>query len=97
MSDLINKPEHYNQVGFECIDIMRMVFSGDDRLFIGFLLGNAFKYIWRHKSKNGAEDLDKAEWYLNKIQSIDDFEAYQDVEVNYYFLRGALEKARGEE
>ena len=97
MSDLINKPEHYNQVGFECIDMMRMAFSGDDRLFIGFLLGNAFKYIWRHKSKNGAEDLDKAEWYLNKIQSIDDFEAYQDVEVNYYFLRGALEKARGEE
>ena len=96
MSDLINKPEHYNQVGFECIDIMRMVFSGDDRLFIGFLLGNAFKYIWRHKAKNGTEDLDKAEWYLNYAEKCIDSMTISGQHI-YHFLKKSLKKARGEE
>lgn len=96
MSDLINKPDHYNQVGFECIDIMRMVFSGDDRLFIGFLLGNAFKYIWRYKAKNGAEDLNKAEWYLNRAEKCIGSMTTSG-QLIYRFLCNALEKARGEE
>lgn len=96
MSDLINRPEHYNQVGFECIDMMRMTFSGDDRLFIGFLLGNAFKYIWRHKAKNGAEDLDKAEWYLDYAEKCIS-SMTTNGQLIYRFLSNSLEKARGEE
>lgn len=96
MSDLINKPEHYNQVGFECIDMMRMAFSGEERFFTGFLLGNAFKYIWRHKSKNGAEDLDKAEWYL-KYAEKHASNPSTDGQYIYQCLHKALKKARGEE
>lgn len=94
MSDLINKPEHYNQVGFECLDVMKAVF--DKELFNGFLLGNAFKYIWRYKAKNGAEDLEKAEWYLNQINSLT-LESSNHLRDQYIFLRDALRKAKGEE
>jgi hypothetical protein len=27
---------------------------------------NAFKYIWRHKNKNGTEDIEKARYYVDK-------------------------------
>lgn len=62
--DMVNHPPHYNS-GFaecqcgrriECIDITRNM---------GFCLGNAVKYIWRHADKNGLEDIKKAAWYLN--------------------------------
>ncbi len=29
--------------------------------------GNAIKYLWRWKKKNGAEDLRKAVWYVNRL------------------------------
>ena len=92
MSDLINRPEHYNQVGFECIDVMEAIFENDD-FFYGFLLGNAFKYIWRHKAKNGTEDLDKAECYL-KIVEKRISKLSVDIQVIYRFLNKSLEKAR---
>lgn len=31
-----------------------------------FCICNAFKYLYRHKRKNGVEDIKKAIWYLNK-------------------------------
>ena len=27
---------------------------------------NALKYIYRHRNKNGVEDIKKADWYLKK-------------------------------
>lgn len=35
---------------------------------IGFLEGNAIKYIARHKQKNGIEDINKAIHYLEKLK-----------------------------
>jgi hypothetical protein len=35
---------------------------------IGFLEGNAIKYITRHKEKNGVQDIDKAIHYLMKLK-----------------------------
>ena len=32
-----------------------------------FCLCNAFKYLWRHRNKNGVEDLKKCRWYLNRL------------------------------
>ena len=32
---------------------------------LDYCLLNAFKYVWRYKNKNGLEDLQKAEWYVN--------------------------------
>ena len=56
MKDSIN-PQHYKSQPVECIEFTK---------HMSFLLGNAFKYVWRYKDKNGKEDLKKAEWYLKK-------------------------------
>lgn len=56
MTDNIN-PSHYRQHAHECIEFTQ---------YLNFNLGNAFKYIWRHKEKNGREDLEKAIWYLER-------------------------------
>lgn len=62
--DVVNHPPHYNSSAancqrcgneIECIDVTR---------HMNFNLGNVIKYIWRHDSKNGVEDLMKAAWYL---------------------------------
>ena len=36
--------------------------------FLGYLKGNAQKYIWRYRNKNGLEDLKKAQIYLGWLQ-----------------------------
>ena len=92
----VNSPEHYNQVGFECIDMMDLLFKENDNLIVGFLLGNAFKYIWRHKAKNGDEDLYKAEWYLNRVEELI-VKFPSSIGDIHSFLKGSLKKARGEE
>lgn len=70
ISDPVNSPKHYNtDVGFECIDVIRLTLTKEQ--FRGFLLGNAIKYIWRHKLKGkSVEDLQKAEWYLHRSVEI---------------------------
>lgn len=61
--DNVRHPSHYaDHCSVECIDIIRLVL-GDDG-FRAFCLGNALKYLWRHKFKNGEEDLEKGNVYL---------------------------------
>ena len=36
-------------------------------MFIGFMTGNIFKYLTRWQQKNGVEDLEKAQVYLNRL------------------------------
>lgn len=62
--DNIN-PDHYkSSTSLECIEAMEVIFGSE--AVIDFCLCNAWKYIWRWKNKNGEEDLDKAEWYVNE-------------------------------
>lgn len=35
--------------------------------FRGFCKGNIFKYVTRYQQKNGVEDLEKAQTYLNRL------------------------------
>ena len=49
----------------ECIDVMEIAFGSE--AVAHFCLLNAFKYVWRHKHKNGLEDLEKAVWYLDRF------------------------------
>lgn len=66
MADNVNHPQHYEKsCSLECIDVMEATFGKE--YLMHFCLLNAFKYLWRHKNKNGAEDLEKARWYLEKI------------------------------
>ena len=59
--DVVNHPSHYTShpSGLECYDITR---------HLDFTTGNAVKYLWRSSLKGKAlEDLEKAEWYINRI------------------------------
>lgn len=63
--DPVNRPAHYTSGGIECIDAMQAAFGVE--AVKDFCLCNAFKYLWRHRNKNGVEDLKKARWYLNRM------------------------------
>ncbi len=62
--DNVNHPKHYETGKFECIDVM-VETQGVDAVK-DFCICNAFKYLYRHKNKNGVEDIKKANWYLKK-------------------------------
>lgn len=51
---------HYSKMAIEPVDFIT-------KNNIGFLEGNAIKYICRHESKNGVEDIEKAIHYLEMI------------------------------
>jgi hypothetical protein len=59
--DIVQRPQHYNDhpSGVECIEIAE---------YMGFNLGNAFKYLWRAglKNEDARQDLDKGLWYLRR-------------------------------
>ena len=74
--DLVNHPSHYETGKFECIDVMEEALGRD--VVKGFCIGNAFKYLYRAKRKNGLEDLKKAQWYLNKVISMEDADNMKD-------------------
>lgn len=68
MSDNVNHPSHYTGK-FECIDVM--VETQGAEATKNFCVCNALKYIYRHRRKNGLEDIEKAIWYLNKAVELD--------------------------
>ncbi len=51
---------HYRKATIQCWDYV--LANG-----LGFLEGNIIKYVTRHKTKNGLEDLKKALHYLQKL------------------------------
>ena len=65
-NDEVNNPVHYTSGGIECIDALKA--SMGDVQFKGFLKGNIIKYLWRYELKNNpVQDLEKAQWYLNRL------------------------------
>lgn len=67
MAEAVNHPAHYQAGGLEVIDIIELW-----GLDANFNLGNALKYILRHKAKGRpAEDLAKAQWYLKRSAEAD--------------------------
>ena len=62
--DNVNHPSHYTTGKAESIDIMIDTQGVED--VKAFCVCNAMKYLYRHKNKNGREDIAKAVWYLNK-------------------------------
>lgn len=61
---MVNHPSHYESGKFECIDVM-LETQGVEAV-MGFCVCNAFKYLYRHRRKNGVEDIKKARWYIDK-------------------------------
>ena len=66
--DKVNHPTHYTNGGMECIDEMILVFGKQFTAY--FCLGNVWKYRYRALSKNGQEDIDKANWYMKKYKEL---------------------------
>ena len=68
-SDMVNGPSHYKTGKIECIEAMEAMLTPEE--FIGYLRGNAFKYMWRFRNKGKAyEDLQKSQWYVNRLVSL---------------------------
>lgn len=61
--DNVNNPKHYNVGKIECIDVMHNSFGTESVKHT--CLCNAIKYFYRHRNKNGIEDIKKAHWYLS--------------------------------
>jgi hypothetical protein len=64
--DPVEKPLHYTEGAIECIAAIETVIA-DLNGVEAYLTGQAMKYLWRWKWKNGKEDLEKARWYLNRL------------------------------
>ena len=70
MHDPIN-PSHYRQGEIQTIDYILQIarlYPGDQ----AYLVGNILKYLSRSTLKNGREDIEKAHWYMCKLEEITD-------------------------
>ena len=67
-ADVVNHPSHYETGKFECFDVMVEALGVET--VKGFCIGNAFKYLYRHKRKNGDEDIKKAAWYIDRYLTL---------------------------
>ena len=66
-TDMVNHPKHYmSKTGLETIDVIE-AFTDELHGIEATDTGNIIKYICRWKSKNGVEDLKKAQWYLGHL------------------------------
>jgi len=68
-NDNVNKPSHYTQGKVECIDAIDSATMGLVGI-VAVCVANVIKYIWRFSRKNGIEDLDKCDNYLQKLRLI---------------------------
>ena len=69
-NDPVAHPAHYqSEDGIEAIDVIK-AFVPDPH---SYYMGNVLKYVMRHLQKNGKQDLEKAQWYLNEM--IEEYDA----------------------
>lgn len=64
--DVVNHPSHYTKGEIECLDALKAATTGLDGIE-AVCTANAIKYLWRWKWKNGAEDIKKSIFYLNRL------------------------------
>lgn len=64
MKDPVNHPDHYTSGEVECLDAIKSALGENYKYYVQ---GNLIKYIWRFPLKNGKQDLQKAQFYLNDL------------------------------
>jgi len=65
--DVVNHPSHYTDGGsIECIEAIEAQLTTEE--YQGYLRGNCVKYLWRWRNKGGKTDIDKCQWYLERLQ-----------------------------
>ena len=85
-TDPVNKPAHYTKGGIECLDAIEASMTEEE--FLGALKFNVMKYTWRWRDKGGAQDLEKAQFYLRMlIERVKKREASQKKESVFKDLR----------
>lgn len=67
MNDMVNHPAHYTAGGIECIEALAAATEGLNGIE-AVCTANAIKYLWRWKLKNGIQDLEKAQWYIDYLK-----------------------------
>lgn len=70
--DVVNHPSHYTDGGIECIEAIEAALTTEE--FRGYCKANCMKYIWRESHKGGTESLKKAQWYLNRLIILDEYQ-----------------------
>lgn len=75
MTDMVNKPPHYNTGGVECIEAIEASMSRKE--FLGYLKGSVIKYLWRYQHKGRPlEDLNKCMWFLQLLKDkVDEYDS----------------------
>lgn len=65
--EMVDHPVHYGgDTPYECIKVLKEWLDADE--YMGFLRGNAIKYLCRVGKKDAAfQELKKARWYLDKM------------------------------
>lgn len=64
--ELTNTTRYSTNSGKQLFDVLADDLLTDDQ-YEGFLIGNIYKYIKRHKEKGGITDLEKARVYLDTL------------------------------
>jgi hypothetical protein len=68
VDDLVNSPSHYTSGNVEVIDIIEQALRETDDAVLGYLQGQALKYLLRMWLKGDpVQDAKKAQWYLNRL------------------------------
>ena len=64
---MVNHPPHYGDENdpYEHIKVMEAELTREE--FVGAMKFNISKYMRRERSKNGFEDVRKAQWYMNRL------------------------------
>jgi hypothetical protein len=67
VNDNVSHPKHYTAGKIECIDCIESIIAPIKEPEQAFLAGQIVKYVARYTLKNGAEDLKKARFYLDRL------------------------------
>ena len=87
MADNVNKPDHYTQGDVECIEAIDSATTGLVGM-VAVCVANVIKYVWRFARKNGLEDLDKADYYLQRVRKIVREKVERERQTNFNFDKG---------
>lgn len=81
--EAVNHPFHYCRGGaIECIDEMELVFGAEATAH--FCLLNCWKYRYRSNEKNGQQDIEKSDWYMQKYKELKEKPSYKIGSDNTY-------------
>lgn len=79
MNDNVNHPAHYTSSEAQCPGCEKSIECIDVTRHMSFNIGNAIKYLWRYKDKEGIVSLKKAIWYIqDQIKMMENENAKND-------------------